>query len=201
MSLWLCVQVFLYVFTVLFVCMFLGMRAQVCSFCVSCTCLLCRTWVLFPPPLRSKVFINLNSRRQITRPQAATHPSSSFQVLPKTAFNMHFSFPCFYKNTFSTAFYWFFLCAVGVCQREAWLWWCLQSRMDFQRYNFVLFEFMLSITPHWMTLSPVYSAYISCGALSSTSSWFSQCLFAYLSMPLSVWWCLRVFPYVWFWER
>lgn len=49
-------------------------------------------------PVRSQVFINLDSGRQITRPQAATHPS--FQGLPKTAFNMHYSFPCCYKPNF-----------------------------------------------------------------------------------------------------
>lgn len=43
-------------------------------------------------PITPKVFINLDSRRQIARPQAATHPS--LQGLPKAVFNMHFSFPC-----------------------------------------------------------------------------------------------------------
>lgn len=49
-------------------------------------------------PVRSQVFISLDNRRQITRPRAAAHPS--FQGLPKTAFNMHYSFPCCYKPNF-----------------------------------------------------------------------------------------------------
>lgn len=39
------------------------------------------------PPIRSQVFIRLDSGRQITRPQAATHPS--LRGLPETAFNTH----------------------------------------------------------------------------------------------------------------
>lgn len=49
-------------------------------------------------PVRSQVFINLDSGRRITEPQAATHPS--LQRLPKTAFNTHYSFPGRYQPHF-----------------------------------------------------------------------------------------------------
>lgn len=70
-------------------------------------------------PVRSQVFIKLDSGRRIARPQAATHPS--FQGLPKTAFNMHYSFPCCYKPNFQLlaivvvfcAFFFIFLVGSG----------------------------------------------------------------------------------------
>lgn len=67
-------------------------------------------------PVRSQVFINHDSGRQITRPQAATHPS--FQGLPKTAFNTHYSFPCCYKPNFQLLSIGFCLACCGVLRQQ-----------------------------------------------------------------------------------
>lgn len=90
----LCAQVFFFrVFTLLSV-RVSSRRAQVRCFSVphARACFVLRGRRLSvsgsrPPPVRSQVFIRLDSGRQITRPQAATHPS--LRGLPETAFNTH----------------------------------------------------------------------------------------------------------------
>lgn len=116
-------------------CMYLHLFVCVCVYvCVFCVCEhRCVLFVLrahacfvvhgqrlYPRavlPVRSQVFISLDSGRQITRPQAATHPS--FQGLPKTAFNMHYSLPCCYKPNFQLLSIGLSSRAVGVRQRDA----------------------------------------------------------------------------------
>ena len=50
------------------------------------------------PPCQISGILSLDSRRQITRPKAATHPSS--HGLLKRAFNMHYSFHCTVQTKF-----------------------------------------------------------------------------------------------------
>lgn len=169
-------------------CVLFVLRAHVC-FVVHGHC-------LYPGavlPVRSQVFISLDSGRQITEPQAATHPS--FQGLQQTGFNTHYSFPCCYKPNFQLLS----ICSSsrGVCVKQG----CGKSCLHLLWCNFVLFEFALSLMPFSMSLSHVYSVYFSCGALSATSSRFHLCLFAYLCAPLCMWWNLKVLDCGRFWEN
>lgn len=106
----------------LFVCFCVFEHRCVVFFCVlrAHACFVVHGHCLYPGAVllvRSQVFINLDSGRQITRPQAATHPS--FQGLPKTAFNTHYSFPCCYKPNFQLLSIGFASRAAGLRQREA----------------------------------------------------------------------------------
>lgn len=173
-------------------------------FVVPRTCVFCRTWALSvsrscPPCQISGIY---KSRQWKTDHQASSCHTS---ILPRASKDSHqhaLLIPMLLQTKFSAACHWFIL---GCCGRASvwsqWGWWCLQSCVYLQRYNFVLFEFQLSLVPLWMTLSPVYSAYISCGALSATSSWFRLCLFAYFCAPLCVWRWLRVLGRVGYWEK
>lgn len=109
-------------------------------------------------PVRSQVFIRLDSRRQITRPKAATHPSS--HGLPKWAFNMHYSFLVLlhlYKPDFPAAFHWF---------PSYTLWECVSGKQGcgvehgvacifFRATTLFSLNQLCSLMPHQMTLSTV----------------------------------------------
>lgn len=76
-------------------------------FVVTRTCVLCGH-CLYPGavlPVRSQVFISLDSGRRITGPQAATHPS--FPGLPKTSLQHALFVPMLLQTKFSAAFHWF----------------------------------------------------------------------------------------------
>lgn len=141
---------FLYVFTLLLPCLcvstgvfFFASRAHMRVFVVHGHC-------LYPGavlPVRSQVFISLDSGRLITSPQAAAHPS--YQGLPKDSLQHALLIATLLQTAFSAGFHWFTLARCGcacVSGKRVWVWWCLQGCLYFQRYNYVLFKFMLS--PH-----------------------------------------------------
>lgn len=136
------------------VCVF---RAQVCSFCAACTCMLCCTWVVLsvsrrcPPCQISGIY---KSRQWKTDHRASSCHTSILPRASKDSLQHALLIPLLLQTKFSAAFHWFFpLCAAGVHQRgsigvakSAALYVSLEI-------NFVLFESMFSRTPLWMTLS------------------------------------------------
>lgn len=157
------------------------------SCCVHMHALLVNGHRLYPGavlPVRSQVFISLDSGRQITRPKAAAHPS--FHGLLKRAFNMHYSFPRCYSCTNQI-----FSCFPLVLPDTPWVWVsgtqgcggdcgaaCICRGTTLFSPNP-----SLSLMPIWMTLSPVYLHFLWCAVchLKLVSPVF-VCIFACASL-------------------
>ena len=166
-------------FFCVWVCVFLCKK--VCSFCVTCKCVRCRTWALsVSRSCRSCQISGIyKSWQWKTDHQASSCHTSILPRASKDSLQHALLIPMLLQTKLSVSFHWFYCCILGAAwQQETWLRWYQQICMYLQGHIFVLFEFMLSLTPLWMTLPPVYSSYISCCELSATSSWFHLCLFA-----------------------
>lgn len=135
------------------------------------------------------------SRQWKTDHQDSSCRSSILPRASKDSLQHALLIPTLLQTKISAAFYWFFLVCWG-CSSAGSLGVVMSAELHESSGEQLLFKFML-----WMTLSPVCSAFISCGVLTVTWSWFHLSVFAYLSTSLSVWSCLRVFGGVWFREK